>query len=55
MGSLLEAFLAGLGMVSGFYALAMLLGQPGPARMQQESEPANPSHAIHSLSEKIAA
>ena len=53
--NLVEAFLAVMGLFSGFYALAMLLGQPGPATMQHESVSPERSHAIQPPAQKLAA
>ena len=55
MGNMVKAFLAVMGLLSGFYALALLLGQPGPGMTRLESESPKRSHAIHPPAEKLAA
>jgi hypothetical protein len=55
MGNLMEAFLAIMGLVSGFYALALMLGQSGPSVTQHETVSPEQSHAIHPPTERLAA
>ena len=55
MGNLMEACLAIMGLVSGFYLLATQLGQPGPVAKQHEMALPEQSHAIHTPVEKLAA
>ena len=55
MGNLMEAVLAIMGLVSGFYALALMLGHPGPTPSGRETVLPERSHAIHPHDEKLAA
>ena len=55
MGNLMEAFLAIMGLASGFFALAILLNQPVPMAARHETISPERSHAIHPLKERMAA
>jgi len=55
MGQMMEAVLAIMGLMSGFYALALLLGQPGPVGTKDESVSPKQTHTIHSPAERLAA
>ncbi len=55
MGNLMEAFLAIMGLVSGFYFLARLFGQPGPIATQQKTVSPEQSHTIHPPNDRLAA
>ena len=55
MGNLMEAVLAIMGLVSGFYILTLLLGHPGPSGSQNEIVTPDRSHTIHPSPERLAA
>lgn len=55
MGNLTESFLAIMGLVSGYYVLALLLGQSGLIATQQETVSPEQSHTIRPPNEGLAA
>ncbi len=55
MGNLMEALLAIMGLVSGYYALALMLSQAGPIMEQHETVSPEQSHAIHAPNKRLAA
>jgi len=55
MGNLVEAFVAMLGLLAGFFALGVQLSQPGPWAYPNETGKPEQFHDIHQSSERLAA